>query len=77
MPLLIYEKIFMSITMWNFVAEFFYWHNDLKDWSVFDKTVCGIALTDSDGNVIYGKNPSVSEFQSYDAPREGSVKVGL
>ena len=45
----------MSITMWNFVAEFFYWHNDLKDWSVFDKTVCGIALTDSDGNVIYAR----------------------
>ncbi|WP_295037870.1 hypothetical protein [uncultured Fibrobacter sp.] len=59
------------------LLNFFYWHNDLKDWSVFDKTVCGIALTDSDGNVIYGKNPSVSEFQSYDAPREGSVKVGL
>lgn len=47
---------------------FLYWHDDLKDWSVFDKTVCGIALTDSDGNVIYGKTPSVSECQSYDAP---------
>ena len=40
----------------------------LKDWSVFDKTVCGIALIDTDGNVIYGKIPSVSECQSYDAP---------
>ena len=40
----------------------------LKDWSVFDKTVCGIALIDSDGNVVYGKIPSVSECQSYDAP---------
>ena len=52
----------MSITMWNFVAEFFYWHNDLKDWSVFDKTVCGIALTDSDGNVIYGKILLLANF---------------
>ena len=40
----------------------------LKDWSVFDKTVCGIALIDSDGNIVYGKIPSVSECQSYDAP---------
>ena len=40
----------------------------LKDWSVFDKTVCGIALIDSDGNVVYGKIPSVSECRSYDAP---------
>ena len=40
----------------------------LKDWSAFDKTVCGIALMDSDGNVVYGKIPSVSECQSYEAP---------
>lgn len=40
----------------------------LTDWSAFDKTVCGIALTDSDGNVIYGKIPTVAECKSYDSP---------
>ena len=40
----------------------------LKDWSAFDKTVCGIALMDSDGNVVYGNIPSVSECKSYDTP---------
>ena len=40
----------------------------LDDWSAFDKTVCGIALIDLEGNVIYGKIPTVSECQSYDPP---------
>ncbi len=40
----------------------------LTDWSAFDKTVCGIALTDSEGNVIYGKVPTVAECKSYDSP---------
>ena len=39
-----------------------------RDWSAFDKTVCGIALMDSDGNVVYGNIPSVSECKSYDTP---------
>ena len=75
MPLLIYEKIFMSITMWNFVAEFFL----LAQRSERLERVRQDGLWNSLDweNVIYGKNPSVSEFQSYDAPREGSVKVGL
>ena len=34
----------------------------------FDKTVCGIALLDSDGNVIYGQIPSVEKCESYDGP---------
>ena len=37
----------------------------LTDWSAFDKVVCGIALTDSEGNVVYGKIPSVAECKSY------------
>ena len=40
----------------------------LTDWSVFDKTVCGIALVDSKENVIFGKIPSVAECKSYDGP---------
>ena len=40
----------------------------LTDWSDFDKTVCGIALLDSDGNVIYGQIPSVEKCESYDGP---------
>lgn len=40
----------------------------LTDWSDFDKTVCGIALFDSDGNVIYGQIPSVEKCESYDGP---------
>lgn len=40
----------------------------LDDWSAFDKTVCGIALIDLEGNVIYGKIPTVSECLSYDPP---------
>ena len=40
----------------------------LTDWSPFDKTVCGIALLDSEGNVIFGKAPSVKECKAYDAP---------
>ena len=38
----------------------------LTDWSGFDKTVCGIALLDSDGNVIFGQMPSVETCESYD-----------
>lgn len=40
----------------------------LIDWSSFDKTVCGIALLDSDENVIFGKVPSVDECKSYNLP---------
>lgn len=40
----------------------------LTDWSDFDKTVCGIALLDSDGNVIYGQIPSVEKCEAYDGP---------
>ena len=35
---------------------------------IYSGPVCGIALTDSDVNVVYGKIPSVNECQSYDAP---------
>ena len=38
----------------------------LTDWSSFDKLVCGIALIDSEENVIFGKVPSVDECKSYD-----------
>ena len=38
----------------------------LTDWSTFDKLVCGIALIDSEENVIFGKVPSVDECKSYD-----------
>lgn len=41
----------------------------LTDWSAFDKTVCGIALIDSEGNVIFGKIPSIAECKSYDGPK--------
>ena len=40
----------------------------LIDWSDFDKIVCGIALLDSEGNVIYGQIPSVEKCESYDGP---------
>ncbi|MCQ2107345.1 MAG: hypothetical protein MJZ05_01110 [Fibrobacter sp.] len=40
----------------------------LTDWSSFDKTVCGIALFDSEDNVIFGKVPSVNECKSYSLP---------
>lgn len=40
----------------------------LNDWSDFDKTVCGIALLDSNENVIYGKIPSVESCEAYDGP---------
>jgi hypothetical protein len=40
----------------------------LADWSNFDKTVCGIVLKDKDGNVLFGKEPSVAECESYDGP---------
>ena len=38
----------------------------LTDWNSFDKLVCGIALIDSEENVIFGKVPSVDECKSYD-----------
>jgi hypothetical protein len=41
---------------------------NLMDWSSFDKTVCGIALKDKDGNILYGKEPSVTECESYNGP---------
>ena len=37
----------------------------LTDWSVFDKLVCGVALIDLEGNVLFGKVPSVDECKSY------------
>lgn len=40
----------------------------LTDWSPFDKTVCGIALLDDEGTILYGKAPSVEECKSYDQP---------
>ncbi len=40
----------------------------LTDWSLFDKTVCGIALKDKDGNVLFGKEPSIEECESYGGP---------
>jgi hypothetical protein len=40
----------------------------LTDWSNFDKTVCGIVLKDKDGNVLFGKEPSVAECESYNGP---------
>jgi hypothetical protein len=38
----------------------------LTDWSVFDKTVCGVALKDKDGNVLFGREPSVAECESHE-----------
>ena len=38
----------------------------LTDWSIFDKLVCGVALIDLEGNVLFGKVPSVDECKSYD-----------
>jgi len=35
------------------------------DWSGFDKTVCGIALKDKDGNILFGKEPSIEECESH------------
>jgi len=40
----------------------------LTDWSNFDKTVCGIVLKDKDGNILFGKEPSVAECESYNGP---------
>jgi hypothetical protein len=40
----------------------------LTDWSKFDKTVCGIALLDSEENVIFGNIPSVGECKIYNSP---------
>lgn len=40
----------------------------LTDWSKFDKTVCGIALLDSEENVIFGNIPSVGECKTYNSP---------
>ena len=40
----------------------------LTDWSPFDKTICGIALLDDEGTILYGKAPSVEECKSYDQP---------
>ena len=40
----------------------------LTDWSSFDKLVCGIALLDSEGNVIFGSIPSVKECKTYNSP---------
>ena len=33
--------------------------------STFDKLVCGVALIDSEENVLFGKVPSVDECKSY------------
>jgi pimeloyl-ACP methyl ester carboxylesterase len=41
---------------------------NLTDWSLFDKIVCGIALKDRDGNILFGREPSVAECESYDGP---------
>jgi pimeloyl-ACP methyl ester carboxylesterase len=41
---------------------------NLTDWSVFDKTVCGIALKDGNGNILFGREPSVAECESYEGP---------
>ncbi|WP_297699509.1 hypothetical protein [uncultured Fibrobacter sp.] len=38
----------------------------LTDWSSFDKIVCGIALLDSQENIIFGKIPSVEECMTYE-----------
>ncbi len=40
----------------------------LTDWSNFDKTVCGIALKDKDGNILFGKEPSIEECESCGGP---------
>lgn len=40
----------------------------MKDWSAFDKTVCGIALLDAENNVIYGSVPSIERCKSFDEP---------
>lgn len=54
------EKMVACVTVLYFLH--------LIDWSSFDKTVCGIALLDSDENVIFGKVPSVDECKSYNLP---------
>ncbi|MDR2999967.1 MAG: hypothetical protein LBU89_01775 [Fibromonadaceae bacterium] len=41
---------------------------NLTDWSTFDKIVCGIALKDKDGNILFGREPSVEECESYKGP---------
>lgn len=40
----------------------------LKDWSLFDKTICGIALLDAEDNVLFGKVPTVEYCKSFDEP---------
>ncbi|MDR2594049.1 MAG: putative lipase [Fibromonadaceae bacterium] len=40
----------------------------LTDWSAFDKTVCGIVLKDKEGNILFGREPSVSECELYKKP---------
>ncbi|WP_405327741.1 esterase/lipase family protein [Fibrobacter sp.] len=40
----------------------------LKDWSTFDKTVCGMALLDAEDNVIFGSVPTVEHCKSFDEP---------
>jgi len=44
----------------------FFGISHLADWSNFDKTVCGVALKDENGNILFGKEPSVAECESYD-----------
>jgi len=40
----------------------------LTDWSDFDKTVCGIVLKDKEGNILFGKEPSIAECENYNGP---------
>jgi len=37
----------------------------LTDWSEFEKVVCGLALKDSSGTIIYGHEPNVKECLEY------------
>jgi pimeloyl-ACP methyl ester carboxylesterase len=40
----------------------------LKDWSMFDKTICGIALFDENDDVIFGSVPTVDFCKSFNGP---------
>jgi len=40
----------------------------LTDWSLFDKTVCGAALKDKDGNVLFGREPNAVECELNEEP---------
>jgi hypothetical protein len=40
----------------------------LTDWSAFDRLVCGVVLRDDNGNILFGKEPSVEECESYNGP---------